>query len=71
MVVGNRSAAVPARADGRPRIHLRATRSGARFRHGATGIDHDAASLGEAVERALEAIGGRDAVIIFSGEQNA
>lgn len=62
---------LPTGADGRPRIHLTATESGVSFRHGATGMAHDAASVGEAVELALHAIGGRDAVIIFSGGQHA
>jgi hypothetical protein len=54
------------RADARPRIHIFADGARARFRHGPTGMLHEAESVGDAVERAIGAIEGRDAVIIYS-----
>lgn len=59
-----------ASADGRPRIHLRQTNDGARYRFGATGMDHHAPTLGEAFEAAVHGVGGRDAVFIFEGAQH-
>lgn len=57
-------------ADGRPRIHIKA---GPRvtFTYGARGIEHQAESVGAAVETAIAAVGGRDAVIIYSGDARA
>lgn len=56
------------RADERPRIHIWPHGSGARFRHGVSGMLHEAHSISEAVERAVAAIDGRDAVIIYEGQ---
>lgn len=56
------------RADERPRFHVWPHGTGARFRYGVSGMIHDAPSIGAAVERAVAAIDGRDAVIIYEGQ---
>lgn len=59
-----------ASADPRPRVHVWNDGSRARYRFGATGMLHEAASVGEAVERAVHALEGRDAVIIYSAGES-
>ena len=51
------------RHDARPRIHVRATPNRVTFSHGPRGLEHQAESVGAAVEAAIGAIDGRDAVI--------
>jgi hypothetical protein len=55
------------RHDARPRIEVFDDGTRARYRFGATGMLHDAPSVGDAVETAIAALGGARAVIIFEG----
>lgn len=54
-------------ADARPRIHVWRDNSGFSWSHGPTGARLPALSAGAAVDRALEVIEHRPAVIIFEG----
>lgn len=51
------------RHDARPRIHVRQNRTGASFTYGPRGREHQAESIGAAVERAIASVDGREAVI--------
>lgn len=51
------------RHDARPRIHVREHQAGASFTFGPKGMQHQAESIGAAVERAIASVEGREAVI--------
>ena len=55
-------------ADARHRIHIRSVGEGATYALGATGRQHRAESIGEAVDQALAGIGHEPAVIIYEGK---
>lgn len=56
-------------ADARRRIHIRSVGERASYALGATGRQHMADSLGDAVDQALAGIGHEPAVIIYEGRR--